>query len=83
MRKAVKIEDKNPFAWQLLAIAYGRQENIGMSALSLAEKALAEDNLKSAKEQVDRALKLLKDTPSRQRANDILNYIQHFEKEKK
>lgn len=80
--KAVKEEENYSFAWHLLAIAYGKQGNIGMSALSLAEKAMREDNVVAAKEQSDRALKLLKDPPSLQRARDIRDYINQLEKER-
>lgn len=82
VKEAVKKEDKNPFAWQLLAIAYGKQGNLGMSALSLAEKALSEDNYPTAKEQSERAIKLLKDGAAALRAKDIFEYVNLLEKQK-
>ncbi len=45
---ALRTEDKDVDAWHLLATAYGRDNQIGMAALSLAEEGLAADNKKNA-----------------------------------
>ncbi len=44
-----------PFAWRLLARAYGLQGDLGMAALSLAEEALAMGEAEDALEQAIRA----------------------------
>jgi predicted Zn-dependent protease len=65
-------EKQNAFLWQLLAVCYGKEGQIGMSALCLAEKALTEDNFELAKEQAKRANHLLPGGPGKIRAKDIL-----------
>jgi predicted Zn-dependent protease len=65
-------EKQNAFLWQLLAVCYGKEGQIGMSALCLAEKALTEDNFELAKEQAKRAGHLLPGGPGKIRAKDIL-----------
>ena len=56
---ALRSEDKDVEAWHLLATAYGRDHQIGMAALSLAEEALAADNKKDAVGEAGRAEHLL------------------------
>jgi predicted Zn-dependent protease len=56
---ALRTEDKDVDAWHLLATAYGRDNQIGMAALSLAEEGLAADNKKNAVQQAKRAEHLL------------------------
>jgi predicted Zn-dependent protease len=56
---ALRTEDKDVDAWHLLATAYGRDNQIGMAALSLAEEGLAADNKKNALQQASRAEHLL------------------------
>jgi len=70
---AVHFENENPDAWHFLAIAYGRSNNIGMAALSLAEEGMANGDYKTAGQQADRASKLLPPGAERQRALDIKN----------
>jgi predicted Zn-dependent protease len=60
LKQAVRLEGENPFAWSQLAIAYGRDRQFGMSALALAEAALARGNKKEARNQAKRAAKRLK-----------------------
>ena len=60
LKEAVRLEGENPFAWSQLAIAYGRDRQFGMSALALAEAALARGNKKEARSQAKRAGKRLK-----------------------
>jgi len=71
LSSAVHFETDNPDAWHFLAIAYGRSNNLGMAALSLAEEAMASGDYKSAGQQADRAIKILQPGADRQRAEDI------------
>ena len=72
LKQAVRLERENPFAWSQLAIAYGRDRQFGMSALALAEAALARGNKKEARNQAKRAAKRLKrGQAGRLRADDI------------
>ncbi|HEY3908367.1 MAG TPA: M48 family metalloprotease [Stellaceae bacterium] len=56
---ALRTEDKDVDAWHLLATAYGRDNQFGMAALSLAEEGLAADNKKDAVQEAGRAQHLL------------------------
>jgi predicted Zn-dependent protease len=56
---ALRTEDKDVDAWHLLATAYGRDHQMGMAALSLAEEGLAADNKTTATQQAIRAEQLL------------------------
>lgn len=56
---ALRNEDKDVDAWHLLAAAYGRDNQMGMAALALAEQGLAADNKKDALQQAQRAQHLL------------------------
>ncbi|HTO60962.1 MAG TPA: M48 family peptidase, partial [Bradyrhizobium sp.] len=68
------IESNNPFGWRLLAIAYGRDNQIGMSELAQAEQAMANGNKREARAQARRALKgLASGSPGWLRANDIVS----------
>ena len=59
-------------AWQQLTIAYGRDGNLGMSALANAERFLIERNFRDALGQADRATRLLpQGSPGSLRAQDI------------
>src|SRR5437762_8640441 len=52
-------EGRDSHVWHFLAIAYGRDNQIGMAALSLAEQALANGKKKDAMQQSERARQLL------------------------
>ncbi len=66
-------EPRYPPAWRLLAVAYGRDGQLGMAALALAEASMARGNRKEAREQAERALQQLPEgTSGWLRANDIL-----------
>ena len=56
---ALRSEDKDVDGWHLLATAYGRDHQLGMAALSLAEEGLAADNKTNALQQSLRAQHLL------------------------
>jgi predicted Zn-dependent protease len=69
----VRYEPNNAVAWRLLSIAYGRDGNIGMTALALAETNLLRGKLNDAIDQAERAMRLLPEgTPDWIRAEDIL-----------
>ncbi len=55
LQKAIHLEKDNGMAWNYLAIAYGRQDQMAKMALSLAEKALLTNEWSYAIEQADRA----------------------------
>lgn len=72
LKQADRFESQNPDTWRFLAIAYGREGDIGMSALSLAEQAMADGDKTMARQQAQRAIKLLPaGSPGRLRAEDI------------
>jgi predicted Zn-dependent protease len=57
LKQALLKEKQNSFAWNQLAIAYGRGNDLGMSNLALAEEA----SLKGNKQDVKKFLKMAKD----------------------
>lgn len=72
LNDASREEGRDGQVWRLLATAYGRDGQIGMAALSLAEEALAAHNKKTAIQQAIRARQLLpRNTPAYLRAEDI------------
>jgi predicted Zn-dependent protease len=80
LEEVVRREPKNGFAWHLLAIAYGRNDQIGMAALALGESALARNNPTEAKAQADRALRTLpENSPAWLRAQDIRRTAKRLE----
>jgi len=71
---ALAADDKNSFAYYQLAIAYSREGNEGMAALSTAERYYHAGDLAGATNFAGRARnKLEKGSPAWQRASDILN----------
>ena len=71
--EAVKLEKDNAGSWNFLAIAYGRQGQVGLSSLALAEKFLIRGKNKDAHAQAKRAEKALPHgSPSWLRAQDII-----------
>lgn len=72
LNEAVRFEDQDGTAWHFLAIAYGRENDLGMSSLALAEEAMTEGDKTLAAQQATRAVQLLKPgTPGRLRAEDL------------
>jgi predicted Zn-dependent protease len=71
LNSASPFEGDNGDLWRLLAIAYGRSNNMGMAALSLAEQGMADGEWNNARLEAARALKLLPPGAQRQRAQDI------------
>ena len=71
---ASRMESNDPTTWQLLAVAYGRDGQLAMSALAQAEQAMAAGNQKEARLQARRALKgLPTGSAGWLRANDIVS----------
>jgi len=76
LKQALLKERKNTFAWHQLAIAYGRNGDLGMSNLALAEEAFIADNKRDVRKFLGLAKEHLKpDSPAQLRANDLLSYI--------
>jgi predicted Zn-dependent protease len=71
LQNAVLFEDRNPDAWHFLAVAYGRSNNMGMMALSLAEEGMANGDYRQARQQATRAIHLLPPGLDKQRAIDL------------
>jgi predicted Zn-dependent protease len=55
LNDAAQAEGREGTLWRFLAIAYGRDNQLGMAALSLAEEALADGKKKDAQQQAQRA----------------------------
>ena len=71
---ASRVESNDPTTWQLLAVAYGRDGQLAMSALAQAEQAMAAGDKKEARLQARRALKgLPSGSAGWLRANDIVS----------
>jgi predicted Zn-dependent protease len=71
---ASHMESNDPTTWQLLAVAYGRDGQLAMSALAQSEQAMASGNKKDARLQARRALKgLPSGSAGWLRANDIVS----------
>src|SRR5260370_5684026 len=72
LNDAMRTEDKETQGWHLLATAYGRDNQIGMAALSLAEEGLDAGKKKGAQQQALRAKALFpKNSPGYNRAENI------------
>ena len=71
LEEVTRIEVQNAEAWRLLAIAYGKNNNMGQMALALAEQGASSGNYKDARQQAQRAMQILPRGPARQRAQDI------------
>ena len=72
LKDASRVEGREGSVWRLLATAYGRDNQLGMAALSLAEEALANGKKKDATQQAQRAKQLLaRGTPAYDRADEI------------
>jgi len=72
LNDALRSEDKETQGWHLLATAYGRDNQIGMAALALAEEGLAAGKKKDAQQQALRAKALLpKSSAAYNRAENI------------
>jgi predicted Zn-dependent protease len=80
LTEAQRAEDRNAELWRLMAVAYGRDDNLGMSALSLAEQAMVQGDKRQAIQQAIRASRLLPvGTPGRMRAEDLKEAAKRLE----
>jgi predicted Zn-dependent protease len=80
LNDALRTEDKEVQGWHLLATAYGRDNQIGMAALALAEEGLAAGKKKDAQQQAVRAKALLpKNSPGYNRAENIHREAEHLD----
>jgi predicted Zn-dependent protease len=69
---ARRFEDDSGELWRLLAVAYGRDNQIGMATLAQAERAMLSGRRAEAKALAERAEKMLPaGTPGQLRAQDI------------
>lgn len=81
LRKATLKESNNIFAWKQLAIAYGKDGNLGASNLASAEAAVLSKNIRETKRYIKEAKKhIKKDTPSYQRILDIESLVKSLKK---
>ncbi|HEX3862964.1 MAG TPA: M48 family metalloprotease [Stellaceae bacterium] len=72
LNDASREEGRDSQVWHFLAVAYGRDNQLGMAALSLAEQALADGKKKDAIQQSIRAKQLLaRNTAAFGRAENI------------
>ena len=72
LKEATRQDRQMAAAWRLLAITYGRDGQMGMAALALAEQAWTEGRREDARHQAERAEKqLVKTSPAWRRAQDI------------
>jgi predicted Zn-dependent protease len=72
LNDASREEGRESQVWHFLAVAYGRDNQMGMAALSLAEEALANGKKKPAMQEATRAQRLLaRNTAAYSRAEDI------------
>ena len=80
LNDASRAEGRESQIWRFLAIAYGRDNQIGMAALSLAEEALANGKKKAATQEAIRAQRLLtRNTAAYARAEDIQREAEHLD----
>jgi predicted Zn-dependent protease len=72
LNDASREEGRDSQVWHFLAVAYGRDNQMGMAALSLAEQALADGKKKDAIQEATRAKQLLaRNTAAFSRADEI------------
>ena len=80
LNDASREEGRDSQVWHFLAVAYGRDNQMGMAALSLAEEALADGKKKDAMQQAKRAQQLLaRNTTGYARAEDIHREAEHLD----
>jgi len=80
LNDALRTEDKESNGWHLLATAYGRDDQMGMAALALAEEGLTAGKKKAATQQASRAKALLqKNSTAYNRAEEIQREAEKIE----
>ena len=81
LQQTLNREPNNAGAWRLTAVAYGRMGDTGMTALALAEAALARREAPEARDQARRAQQILPaGSPGWLRAQDIENLADQLAK---
>jgi len=81
LNNAAQVEGRDSTVWRFLAIAYGRDNQLGMAALSLAEKALADGKKQDATQQAKRAQQNLpRNTAPAFRAIEIAHEAEELDK---
>jgi predicted Zn-dependent protease len=77
LEKVIRIEPRNGSAWYQLSIAYGKDGQLPMAALALAERAAASSSPRACKESRDQAQRAMQGLPEGSpawlRAQDIHN----------
>ncbi len=74
LAETLRQEPNNPSAWRLAAVAHGRLGDQGMTALALAESALARGRFAEARDRANHAIGLLEEnSASWLRAQDLKN----------
>ena len=72
LNEATRLEPGSPWTWRLLGIAYGKDGQMGMASLALAESALLRGARNEARSQAERAQRALQEgSASWLRADDI------------
>jgi predicted Zn-dependent protease len=72
LKVVVRTENRDPDAWRLLGIAYGRSGQIGLASWALAESSAAGGNYQEARRRAKEAMKQLPmGTPEWLRSQDI------------
>ena len=80
LNDASREEGRDSQVWHFLAVAYGRDNQMGMAALSLAEQALANGKKKDAMQEATRAKQLLtRNSAAFSRAEDIHRDAEHLD----
>jgi len=79
LKEATRIDDTYPLGWRLLGIAYGKQRNMGMASLALAEYYLLIGDIAALKGSVARADRMLpRGSPAWQRVQDIKSALREY-----
>jgi predicted Zn-dependent protease len=71
LEEVTRHEIDNAEAWRLLAIVYGRTDNLALASLALAEQGASMGDHDMARHEALRAVQMLPPGPARQRAQDI------------
>jgi predicted Zn-dependent protease len=84
LEKSTVLDKDNAYVWRLLAVAYGKGGQNGMSALALAEEAMLQDDVDQALRQCEGAIKALpQGSPAALRARDLKSFALERQRVKK
>ena len=81
LQAALDRERDDPETWRALAVAWGKLNDIGQAQLALAEEAMINNDIRTARNFAARAEKLLPGGPSKLRAIDISNAVKKENRE--